>query len=229
MLRASLIFTLSLLAGCASTPPGQPIKELAPEINQTLIDGPTLLMPGDVISVRFVRLPKWDQEEIVVREDGLGSLLSLGEIEIAGKSISMLEELLTTEYGLLLADSELTISRTQAAESRIYIMGEVMAPGSYPMPAGKLSLIEALGLAEGFIRDTALLEQVQLVRWDPEQNHLLTWKIDASRDEWVSGETIVVQAHDVIYVPAQPIVHVNDWIDRYIRRNIPFPYWFVLQ
>ncbi len=56
-----------------------------------------------------------------------------------------------------------------------------------------------------------------------------TWKIDASVDEWDAEESILLQAHDVIFVPAKPVVHVNDWIDRYIRRNLPVPYLTFVQ
>ena len=63
-----------------------------------------------------------------------------------------------------------------------------------------------------------------LVRWMPEENRVRAWKIDASLPNWGAQESIILQAHDVIYIPATPIVHVNDWMDRYVRRMLPFPY-----
>ncbi len=200
------------------------MRELAAEINATLTEGEMVLTPGDVLAVRFSRLPEWSQENVLVQNDGSASFLSLDAMQVAGMTLAMLDSNLTEQYAEFLAQPQLTVTTTEAAPRNVVIMGEVNKGGTYPIPAGRLSLIEALGMSEGFVRDTAKLNHTMLVRWIPEENRIRTWKIDASLDEWDSEESILLQPHDVVFVPAKPVVHVNDWIDRYIRRMIPFPY-----
>jgi len=229
MLRNFLLLLIGLLSACSTTAPGSPMGVLAPEINATLSIGKTVLTPGDVLEVRFARLPDWNQQDVTVRVDGRAVFLSLDDRHVAGMTIAMLDAMLTEEYAKILTQPELTVRVTTAAPRNVVVMGEVLGGGTFELPAGRLSLIEALGLSEGFIRDTAKLDHTMLVRWIPEENRVQSWKIDASLDEWGASESILLQPHDVIYIPAKPIVHVNDWMDRYIRRMIPFPYLTFLQ
>ncbi len=136
----------------------------------------------------------------------------------------MLDVKLTEQYSDLLTQPELTVLMTQSAPRNVVVMGEVAAGGTLPIQGERLSLVEALGASGGFIRDTAKLDHTMLVRWIPKENRIRSWKIDASEEHWGAEESILLQPHDVIFVPALPVVHVNDWIDRYIRRMIPVPY-----
>jgi len=213
---------LGLLASCASTPAGRPMGEMAAEINATLTESAVILAPGDVLSVRFLSMPEWNQEEVVVQADGRASFLSLDEMLVSGKTLAMLDEVLTREYSKTLAQPELTVRTVSTAPRVLTVLGEVNSPGSYPLPVGRVSLLEAFGLAEGFIRDTAMLDHTLLVRWIPAEDRVTTWKIDASQEQWGSGDSILLQPHDIVYVPALPVVAVNDWIDRYLRRNLSF-------
>lgn len=214
------IALLGLLASCASTPAGRPMGEMAAEINATLTESAVVLAPGDVLSVRFLRLPEWNQDDVVVQPDGQASFLSLDEMRVSGMTLAMLDEHLSEEYAKILAQPELTVRTTEMAPRILTVIGEVTTPGSFPIPMGRLSLLEALGLAEGYVRDTAQLDHTLLVRWLPEEDRMVTWKIDAGLEHWGASESILLQPHDVVFVPALPVVHVNDWIDRYIRRNI---------
>jgi polysaccharide export outer membrane protein len=210
--------------GCTTLPPGRPMGEMASEINATLTRSAVVLAPGDVISVVFPRLPAWNQAGVVIQTDGSASFLSLDTIGVAGLTLAELDAKLTDEYTKILAQPELTVRTTQMAPRNIVIMGEVVGPGTFEIPAGRLTLLEALGLANGHIRDTALLEHTLLVRWIPGEDRVQAWRIDASTENWTGDESILLQAHDVIFIPAQAVVHVNDWVDRYLRRMIPFPY-----
>lgn len=215
---------IGLMCSCSFTPAGRPIGELASEINATLTLGDMVLTPGDVLTVQFPQMPDWSQEGVLVQPDGSASFLSLDDVQVAGMTLALLDEKLTSEYAEILTQPELTVRATETAPRNVIIMGEVTVGGTFPIEAGRMSLIEALGVSQGFIRDTAKLSHTMLVRWIPGENRIRAWKIDASLDHWGAEEAILLQPHDVIFIPAKPIVHVNDWVDRYIRRMIPFPY-----
>jgi polysaccharide export outer membrane protein len=198
--------------------------DVAPEINSSLTQGELVLTPGDVLAIRFPRQPQWDQQNVVILASGQASFLSLGNLPAAGMTLAMLDKRLSELYAEILTQPDFTIRVTHIAPRTIAVVGEVQNPGSFPLPPGRLSLPEAVALAGGFVRDTARLDQTLLVRWIPKENRIQSWTLDASVEEWSAEEAILMRAHDVIYIPAKPIVHVNDWIDRYIRRLIPFPY-----
>jgi len=197
--------------------------ELAGEINATLIGGDMVITPGDVLEVRFPLLDEWTQTDVLVQPDGRASFLSLDDLQVAGLTLAMLDDKLTKEYAKILTQPELTVRATRIAPRNVFIMGEVNGGGSFPLENERLSLVEALGMSDGFIRDTAKLTHTLLVRWIPSENRMQAWKIDASPSEWGAAEAILLQPHDVVFIPARPIVHVNDWVDRYIRRMIPLP------
>ncbi|MCP3919683.1 MAG: hypothetical protein GY711_29470 [bacterium] len=217
---------LGALASCSFSPPGEPMGVIAPEINSTLTGPVVVLAPDDILAVRFPRSPDWDQERITIGVDGRATFLSLDDIQAAGMTLAALDEKLTEEYAKVLAQPELTVQVVEAAPRKVVIMGEVGASGSYELPAGHLSLLEAFGTASGVIRDSAKLGHTMLMRWMPEEGRVRTWKIDARREEWGAEIPIFLQAHDVVFIPAKPVVHVNEWLDRYIRRNIPTPFLF---
>ena len=196
--------------------------ELAPEINATLTASAAVLVPGDVLSVRFMRLPDWNQDGVLVGPRGMASFTPMDGLYVAGMTIEQLDAKLTEEYTKILAKPELTVRITDATPRNVFIMGEVADAGLFEIPAGRLSLVQAIAMADGFLRDSARLDNTLLVRWDPAGQRVLTWRIDASVEYWEAEQPILLQAHDVVYVPAKPVVHVNDWVDRYLRRNILF-------
>jgi hypothetical protein len=62
------------------------------------------------------------------------------------------------------------------------------------------------------------------VRWDAQSHSQLAWKIDARPKHWGGKQAaVVLQAHDVVYVPNTFIDEVDIWVDNYIRRLIPLP------
>lgn len=200
------------------------MAQIAQEINATRTQGDLILVPGDVLSVQFPRQDSWNQDDLTVTPDGTITLLELDSIKVSGLTLEQLDQKLTEQYSKILARPDLTVKTTQVAPRTVIVMGEVKSGGSFGLPAGELSLLEAFGLAEGHIRDTAQLDHTLLVRWMPETGKTKAWKIDASVGEWDADEPIFLQAHDVIFVPAKPVVHVNDWVDRYIRQNLPLPF-----
>ena len=212
-----------VLGACSSLPSGRPIAEIASEINATRTDSPFYLAPGDELAVRFIQFVEWDHETVVL-PDGRAPFLSLDDVQVGGMTVDGLTEQLTHAYERILARPELAVLVTRVAPRNFYVMGEVGSPGTFELRAGRTSLVEALAMAQGPSRENAYLDRLLLVRWLPAENRVVTWSIDARPRYWNSPHSILLQPHDVLCVPAKPIIHVGDWINSYIRRLIPFPY-----
>ncbi len=214
------------------------MSELADEINNTLSRGPYRVASGDVIEVSFAYQPEWNQT-VTVRPDGRASFLSTGEMEVAGRTIDSVTKELSARYAALSTSGvtpvptlnvSLLATQNDAAglAHQVIVVGELKTPGPITLGGAPLSLVEAIGRAGGPIKETALLEETLLVRLLPDEGRRVHWKIDASVDQWGLSRPILLQAHDVVFVPNKPIDNVNIWIDQYIRKMMPISLGFAI-
>lgn len=135
--RVLLLTLLLPSAGfpCGQTPPGTSTH--AASTNSYVI------AVQDVLNVTT-----WEHEDlsgkIVVQPDGTITFPLLGRVPAAGLTVPQLEAQLT---GLLrngfVNSPRLTIALDQYRGPRIFVFGNVVTPGTYPLPEGR-SLIEAL-------------------------------------------------------------------------------------
>lgn len=226
---AALLAPVVVLGSCAA-PKGPPIPEVAPSINATLAARNAItLSPGDQIEVRFAYAPDWNQT-LQVYPDGFTSFLGVDKLAVAGLLPEQLDEQLTAAYKDFLENPALTVVISQLSLRTITVAGEVNTPGAVNIPpSNRLTLVEALALAGGHLKETAYLGSTILVRWDAEAQRQLAWTIDARPDQWVFAEPIYLQEHDIVYVPNTPIDDIDIWVDQYMRRLLPFPYLIGLQ
>ena len=211
-----------VFSGCTPLPT---LQEIAPEINATLEPSPVFLIPDDQIEVAFPSTPEWDHT-VTVRADGRASFYFLDEMVVAGMTVERLNEILTVAYhdgGTIAVDHTVTVNLGGLAVRRAILMGEVQNPGTIDIEGGHLSLLEAIGKAGGPLKASADLSEVLLVRWMPREGGVRTWQFDASLSNWVAGTPLLLQAHDVVFVPNTTIDGVNLWVDKYIRQMLPIP------
>lgn len=207
------------------------MPEVAAEINATLDPAPARFLPGDTVAVRFALDSAMDQT-VPVDLEGNAQFVMIGTLRVLGKSPEQLRQELKNAYAGKLSSTDLSVNmggpgldESAAATFRtVHILGEVRSPGSFPILGRRITLLEGLARAGSFDKRTALLKQVLLVRWMPEDGTYRAWEIDARTKHWDSPNQIYLQTHDVVFVPQTPIDVVNIWVDQYIRQMIPFPY-----
>ena len=220
-LRPLALAFLALLTGCSAT--GMSLSEAALEMNATLAVGETRLAAGDTIEITFPKKEEWDTT-VLVRPDGLASFPYLDEVHVAGKTIAQLDERLTELYDSVFeVDPEVSLNVVAWGSREVIVVGMVNEPGPIQMSGPRMSLIEAIGQAGGHDRRVALMKQVLVVRWVPDEGVRHAWKIDARPDKWGDSKPVFLQSRDVVFVPNKPIDNVNIWIDQYIRQMIPIP------
>ncbi len=238
MIRSFVHVTaLALLAISCSSAKGPRIEKIAPVINATLRQGENVIEPGDLISVRLISEdspgvgavstdPAFQlNQDVRVQADGRSSFIGLDDMPVAGLLPAVLDELLTQRYtGLLDEEPILSVVIGEQVPRTVTIFGEVLMPGIVLVPPdGRLSLVDALGRAGGHNKATAWLSNTLLVRWDPETESRMAWKIDARQKHWDSDQAVILQPRDVIYVPNTNIDHIDIAIDNFFRRIIPLP------
>jgi protein involved in polysaccharide export with SLBB domain len=213
------------LPSCAGYPG---LRQIAPEINATF-DPEVFVVAGDQIGVRFPQRSEWDHQSLV-REDGKATFPFIGDLTVAGLSTQALNKKLADAFASQegLGAGTVFASLVQAVGRQVVVIGEVRNPGPHPFGRGALSFVEAIGRAGGPVKGSALLEEAMLVRWSPSQQRHLVWRLDASIEEWKAGAPLMIQSHDLIYIPNNTIDRINVWVDKYIRQNLPLPFaWTV--
>jgi polysaccharide export outer membrane protein len=199
------------------------MSEVTAEINASRVESGIVLGPGDVLSVRFPELSDWNHET-TVRPDGKASFLLLDDLRVAGLTIDVLDRFLTEAYRPHRVALTLTVMVISQAPRTVTVLGEVRRPGAVALDLnGHLTLVESLARAGGYIKETALLKRLLLVRWEAQENRQLAWEIDARPDQWAAEVPILLQPFDVVFVPNTPVDDVGIFVDQYIRRMIPFP------
>jgi len=220
---ALLALLLTVGSGCKSAG-GPPLTEIAEAINSTLQPAETVLGPGDQITVRFPHSPTWDQE-LQITAGGSASFLGIGDLHVAGMTVTSLRANLMQAYSYVVENPDLNVVLTGVAARTVYVMGEVTNPGEFELRADRrLTLIEALARAGGPRKESAYLEHTLLVRWSAETGQQMAWKLDATEPYWTGSVPLYLQPYDVVFIPNTPIDEVAIWVDNHIRRMIPFPY-----
>ncbi len=90
---------------------GKTVQELAVELRKryaTLSKGPGPIAPGQLLTVKFVKLPNLNETQ-AVRPDGTISLPYLGVVQAAGKTVAKLTEELIAAYKKHLSSPELYV------------------------------------------------------------------------------------------------------------------------
>jgi len=159
------------------------------------------LLPSDLIRVQVFQEPDLDRE-VRVSQEGQIFLPLIGKIEVRGRSLRQVEELVRDLYDRdYLVNPQINIIIMQYQPRMVNVMGAVNAPGALEFPPEQsITVIEAISRAGGFNR-LADRKRVRLTRTYT-GGRVENFVINA--DELMSGassEPWVVLKDDVIFVP----------------------------
>ena len=153
---------------------------------------------GDLLEVTVYDEPELSRR-VRVLTDGHISFPLIGSIKASGLTVSQLEkeitDLLAAKY---LVDPQVTVLVKEF--SRIFILGEVKDPGSFPL-YGKMTVFEAISLAGGFT-ELANPSKVKVIREDEYgQETSFEVNIDHLTKKGDISEDRELEANDRIVVP----------------------------
>lgn len=178
--------------------------------------------PGDELDIRFFYNPELN-EEVMVRPDGSISLPLVGEVRAAGRTPTEVEQNLRDQYSRELRQTAITVIVKGFAGQRVYVDGEVGTPQMVNI-AGNLTAMQAVASAGGF-KPSARKGEVLVIRRTGGPKPAV---IPVNLDEVISGadtsQDIVLEPYDIVFVPKRAIAEMNEFIDLYIRQNIPIPF-----
>ena len=210
---AVLIVGLSLLGiGCATTPPP---TETFPVAQDPVL----LLQPGDVLQVKFLYWPELNEDGQTIRPDGKIALQLVGEVMAEGREPETLRQDLLGLYKDKLLQPEISVVVRSLDSHRVYVSGEVHAPGLVPVN-GRLTALEAIMQAGGPRKESAKLSTVVVVRQQGGQQYATTLDLRNALESPQSA-AFELAPRDIVYVPRTAIDRVDQWVDKYINQIIP--------
>jgi protein involved in polysaccharide export with SLBB domain len=177
------------------------------------------IQPGDLLRVKFLYHPELDLK-VPVRPDGDITLQMGGDIHAAGLTTAELEKVIKDRTSDRLREPEISVLVAQLADRKIYVGGEVKAPGFVAFHEGMTPLQAVID--RGGFTDTARIDSV--LRLSPMRNDYQGTRLDFTKP-LSSGipEQTRLAAGDVLYVPRSFIGDVDSFVRLYIRGVLPIP------
>ncbi len=219
-LLGSLIIAM-MLSACGSAVVKPATVEQANALSSTAVTGEYRLQPGDELDIRFYYNPELNSS-VLIRPDGRISLPLANEIQAAGLTPAALGQRLRTSYEKELRRPELTVIVRSFNSQKVFVGGEVASPGVI-QALGPLTVLQSVTQAGGF-KETARISEVLIIRRDPSVPDPIVIPVDIAAvvDGSQTNQDIALMPFDIVYVPKSDIANVNNFVDQYIRQNIPF-------
>jgi len=193
----AVVFVMAALGFVASLGGGAAAQEAE---SKPAARGPAAV-PGYTIGLGdTLRVAVWKEPEltldVTVRPDGMITMPLLGDVEAAGRSPGQLASRLTAELERLVEHPRVTVSITQANSARIYVVGQMLRPGEFPL-TGRMTVLKALALAGGF-KEFARPDSIVIVREDQTVIPFNYKRVAEGKDV---SQNILLAAGDTIVVP----------------------------
>jgi polysaccharide export outer membrane protein len=154
--------------------------------------------PEDVLTIVF-----WQDTEltrdVVVRPDGHISLPLLNDIRAAGLTPEQLRDKLATDAARYVEDATVTVIVKEVKSPKVFITGEVVKPGLYPLnrPTTVLQLIATAGGLQEYARS----DQINVVRTEGGRTTFLPFNYKAIMRKKNLQQNVALKAGDTVVVP----------------------------
>jgi polysaccharide biosynthesis/export protein len=152
---------------------------------------------ADILHIDVWKEPELNQN-VVVRPDGKISFPLVSEVKVGGMTPAQIQQLLTERLKAYIVSPQVTVTVTDIRSKSVYITGEVVRAGEYPMlaPMTVLQLIARAGGVSPYAnkKNIFVLRYVdgKAVRYPFNYNNVIKGKNAGQDIELRPGDTIVV-------------------------------------
>jgi len=161
--------------------------------------GSYLIGSGDILEIVTWKEPELSREAVLVRIDGYISFPLINDIQAAGLTPLALKKNIESGLKAFISNPVVTVTVTDPASQRFYILGEVVKTGEYPLRKD-LTVLQAFAIAGGFTQ-WAAKDEIILMRKEGGKDKI--YRVDYK--DIVRGRSIeqnvALRADDTIVVP----------------------------
>jgi polysaccharide export outer membrane protein len=163
-------------------------------------DSTYVIGPSDELNISVWNEPNLTLTAVPVRPDGMISLPLINDVQAAGKTPSQLRVEITEKLTkALIKDPHVTVIVTAMNSQRVYVLGQVIRAGAYPMLPG-MTVLQAISSAGGlavFARETNIV----VLRTENAKQIRLPFNYKDVVNGRNAEQNIVLKAGDTIVVP----------------------------
>ena len=213
-----------LLGGCAwfRGPPDPPRAVNAP---LPPVVAPYRVQVGDVLGIRLYMTPELN-EDVEVRPDGAITTTLAEAVPAAGRTPEAVAADLRGRYATELRDPRLTVEIRNFAPTRIYVAGEVSAPGEFGAVGPPPTLVQAVARAGG-VRVTGDTSRIFIVRRGTDDHPIVLATDYAGAASGRRPEAdIRLAPFDIVYVPKTGVARVYAWFNQHVQEFVPVSWGF---
>lgn len=158
---------------------------------------PYLIGTGDVLQIVVWKEPELTRD-VTVRLDGRVTLPLLGDVQAAGRSPAELGTELGKQLTRFVDAPVVTVGVAQPNSARVYVLGQVVNSGAYPM-TGRMTVLQALALAGG-LREFVKPDRILVIRQDGQRSPVAVnyKRLESGSD---MSQNVVLKAGDTVLVP----------------------------
>ncbi len=164
-----------------------------------------IIGPEDVLEITVWKNADLSKT-VQVRPDGRISMPLVGDVLAVGRTTVQLTDDLATRLKSYMENPTISIVVSQVNSYTIYVLGEVVKPGRYPLKS-KTTLLQAITISSGFT-PVAARNKIVIFRFGKDGEGLQ--KIKASYDDIVlrdgSSQNIELKPGDQIVVPSETMI-----------------------
>lgn len=180
---------------------------------------------GDEIEVKLPFNAEFS-DRVTVGPDGRFTLPLIGEVRAEGRTVPDLTAELESRFSQDLRSPRVQVAIRNYVSQRVFVGGEVSKPGVYTLQ-GRIGLMEAIIMANANgSMDTARMNQVVLIRRSRDGQPMMR-TVDLTRVIRGSENDVPLQSSDVVFVPKSTIAELNQFMDQFVTRMIPFQRSFI--
>ena len=154
--------------------------------------------PEDVLTIDVWKEPEISRT-VPVRRDGKISLPLVNDLQAAGLTPTQLSAEIVAKLRATVINPHVTVIVTQMSSQRIYILGQVVRGGAYPL-VPNMTAVQALSIAGGFT-PFAKLKKIYVTRTENGQNKTFPINYKDVISGHNSQQNIQLKPGDTIVVP----------------------------
>ena len=160
------------------------------------------MRPGDELNIVVTQQQdlgnsSTNQSPFVVRPDGNVSFPLVGEIHAEGMTVSQFTNVLQQGLARYIVDPDVSVNISKLGRVRVYVFGEVKKPGAVELEKGH-TVIDAIGAAQGFTRDTAK-KKIFLIHQDQPKS-LIPINLNNMLKTGDMSQNMVLREGDILYL-----------------------------
>jgi protein involved in polysaccharide export with SLBB domain len=180
---------------------------------------------GDEVEVKLPYNAEFS-DRVTVGPDGRFTLPLIGEVRAEGRTVADLTAELDSRFSQDLRSPRVQVAIRNYVSQRIFVGGEVSKPGVYTLQ-GRIGLLEAIIMANANgSMDTGRMSQVVLIRRSKDGEPMMR-TVDLTNFIRGSANDVPLQSSDVVFVPKSTIAELNQFMEQFVTRMIPFQRSFI--